>query len=460
MTIEEKAKAYDEVLERVKPLYEWAKKDDSPMWSTYEYLFPQLAESESEDDRIRRALIDGVRQIRCKNGVTQEQMLAYLEKQKEPENISASTMIPSFHEELTEFELVLFNAVLDNNFVGAKGSENALAMTKKVAPELLAIAKKEPDWDRKKCFVCQEYEKGFKQGHLEGCTAGYNKAMKEVDEQKEPHFTKRNALFDKCVENCNPEVMKKVSDEIDEMLQKEQKPAECNANDKAFIKDCAHILDENGYAASAERLLSMFPIKPAEWSEGDKKLIDGVINSLCCYQNTLSDYQKEIVGEEIRKLKSLKPQPKQEWSEEEKDKLNSIERIIVNANAHGNYLIGDKEAIDLQHFIRSIVKPTTNLAEWNEEDRLHYTNVLEALKYVKGCKFDYDKIEAVKSDIAWFKSLRNRQIPSDNWKPSDEQMRCLKIACENRREKHNASVNGDDVFLGLASLYNLLKKLM
>jgi hypothetical protein len=43
-------------------------------------LIPELAES--EDEKVRKALIDGIRQIRCKNGVTQEQMLAWLEKQK------------------------------------------------------------------------------------------------------------------------------------------------------------------------------------------------------------------------------------------------------------------------------------------------------------------------------------------------------------------------------------------
>jgi len=42
-------------------------------------LIPELAES--EDERVRKALIDGIRQIRCKNSVTQEQMLAWLEKQ-------------------------------------------------------------------------------------------------------------------------------------------------------------------------------------------------------------------------------------------------------------------------------------------------------------------------------------------------------------------------------------------
>lgn len=84
-------------------------------------LIPELAES--EDERVRKALIDGIRQIRCKNGVTQEQMLAWLEKQKE---------------------------------------------------------QKHPDG----CFTCDEYKKGYEEGRRNGFTAGYNKAMKEV-EQKE-----------------------------------------------------------------------------------------------------------------------------------------------------------------------------------------------------------------------------------------------------------------------------------
>lgn len=89
MTTEEKAKAYDEVLERVKPLYEWAKKDDSPMWSTYEYLFPQLAES--EDERVRKTLIEALKTARTVGELkfilpepTREECIAYLEKQKEP----------------------------------------------------------------------------------------------------------------------------------------------------------------------------------------------------------------------------------------------------------------------------------------------------------------------------------------------------------------------------------------
>lgn len=42
-----------------------------------------------------------------------------------------------------------------------------------------------------------------------------------LEKQKEHHYTKRNALFDKCVENCDPETMKEVSDKVDEMLENE-----------------------------------------------------------------------------------------------------------------------------------------------------------------------------------------------------------------------------------------------
>lgn len=103
-----------------------------------------------------------------------------------------------------------------------------------------------------------------------------------------------------------------------------------------------------------------------------------------------------------------------------------------------------------------ISKDTTSVkpAEWSEEDRLHYANVLEALEYVKGCKSDYDKIEAVKSDIAWLKLLRNR-VGKDSlqphWKPSEEQMGALSWMLENAR--------GNIDFDPLKELYEQLKKL-
>lgn len=77
-------------------------------------------------------------------------------------------------EEMTEFELFLFNAVLDNSFVGAKGNENALEMTKKIAPELLALAKKEL------CNGCN--------ASLEGYIKGQQDAKRQYDESVAYHF--------------------------------------------------------------------------------------------------------------------------------------------------------------------------------------------------------------------------------------------------------------------------------
>ena len=31
--------------------------------------------------------------------------------------------------------------------------------------------------------MCKEYEKGFNQGYTDGCSSGYNKAMKEIEQK-------------------------------------------------------------------------------------------------------------------------------------------------------------------------------------------------------------------------------------------------------------------------------------
>jgi len=70
----------EEAIERIKARFDkWAL--DNEDMKAIQTLIPELREN--EDERIRKALIEGVRQIRCKNGITQEQMVAYLEKQKE-----------------------------------------------------------------------------------------------------------------------------------------------------------------------------------------------------------------------------------------------------------------------------------------------------------------------------------------------------------------------------------------
>ena len=79
MTQEEKAKAYDEAIKRAKQLYV----DGMPQISrnTTEYIFPEL--KESEDERIRKALIRFHKSTIDVDGIKGKDIIAWLERQGE-----------------------------------------------------------------------------------------------------------------------------------------------------------------------------------------------------------------------------------------------------------------------------------------------------------------------------------------------------------------------------------------
>jgi len=83
MTQEEKAKAYDEALERAKKLHEDC--DGKPVLGWYEYIFPELAES--EDEKIRKWLIGLLSELQYHLCGDEREMgnkaLAWVEKQCE-----------------------------------------------------------------------------------------------------------------------------------------------------------------------------------------------------------------------------------------------------------------------------------------------------------------------------------------------------------------------------------------
>ena len=90
MTKEEKAKAYDEALERAKELYNDAitlqlEQDIKD----YEYIFPELAEN--RDEKIRKALIRFHKSTIDVDGIKGEDIIAWLEKQGEQKSIDNLT---------------------------------------------------------------------------------------------------------------------------------------------------------------------------------------------------------------------------------------------------------------------------------------------------------------------------------------------------------------------------------
>ena len=94
------------------------------------------------------------------------------------------------------------------------------------------------------------------------------------------------------------------------------------------------------------------------WSEEDEKISSAIIKRLKGSDALSVDLQRAICWIDYVKDRVL-PQPKQEWSEEDKRKIDRIYSILrqaadTHAFSTSCRLIGDKECIELQDFLKSI----------------------------------------------------------------------------------------------------------
>lgn len=96
LSIEEKAKRYDEAIEKAEKWHNAPNIDKIPTFGNkiIEDIFPEL--KMSEDERIRKATIEFVRQnnsFNCTLGISKEQVIAWIEKQGELKPIERDTEI-------------------------------------------------------------------------------------------------------------------------------------------------------------------------------------------------------------------------------------------------------------------------------------------------------------------------------------------------------------------------------
>ena len=98
--------------------------------------------------------------------------------------------------------------------------------------------------------------------------------------------------------------------------------------DEEFIRGCANILIANDFAISAERLLSMFPSKPAEWSKEDETRCT---NAIILLQTPIlrNVYRQDEIEKAVGWLRDLRPQPHWKPSEEQ---MKALKRTILLAN--------------------------------------------------------------------------------------------------------------------------------
>jgi polyhydroxyalkanoate synthesis regulator phasin len=163
--------------------------------------------------------------------------------------------------------------------------------------------------------------------------------------------------------------------------------------------------------------------KPADISDlrDWKFIVDAVLTEHEGIGQYLDKPETERIAKKLQGRFSLPQSKSVEWSEEDKLWLSEVYFAIDHSMYSEIERQAMKKYIDYLRY-QSQPKP----AEWSEEDKLHYANILEALEYVKGCKSDYDKIEALKSDIAWLKSRRYQ--PKQEWSEEDEKIRKALVA--------------------------------
>ena len=328
MNIEEKARAYDEALERARRIKngegDWRYSDLIEIGPALTEIFPELRES--EDERIRKELIDFI-QWSEDRGMTRHdfhqakrpsEWIAWLEKQK------YDRMKPVYDNQ-DSFESALGKAWKDYNDSGARTVDGC-----------------------EDNYVECAHAKGFREGYLFGLEKQKNKMNAEEHETVKVNINGIRGLFPPVGDGKYIDEYV-APDKTAEEKQKEQKPA-----DEQFpplegldaIK--AKYYDDgfkNGFDEGVES------VKPVEWSEEDADILNCCISSIeeakenrYAYNETDGDtsYDREIAW-----LKSLRPSWKP--SEEQMDALNAL-------NCHGDlsYVGQQNQLISLYNDLKKL----------------------------------------------------------------------------------------------------------
>ena len=436
-------------------------------------LVPELRES--DDEKIRKALIDGVRQIRCKNGITQEQMISYLEKQKAKERLDR--MAPIYNDK--------------------ESFESALEKAWKYYNESSSRKVDSFEDDYIECV----FSKGFREGFL------YKEKQKEQNaaNNEEVEFTEfERSVYDLCpvlsIEEAKGtasdllELAKKILLKTGKVVlasnypegcsfedgfhlgysegfnaMKEQKPAEWNPTKEQVIalSWAANGMMENSLSASEmrEELRSLYndlkskSIQSAEWSDTDNIGWDEAFACVTRAEKAAKneeELQNAVTAEKWLKeikFKYYVHPVKQEWNENDEKILDNLIRFYSREDGASAWRWSDGTITygDVVNFLKSLrLQPKQ---EWSEEDEAMLNNLLYLMR-------ENNSIESWEGCYEWLKSFRPPEYCEncklkrsvESWKPTNEQMDALKHC------GFGCYVYGDGP--ALRSLYNDLKKLM
>lgn len=217
---------------------------------------------------------------------------------------------------------------------------------------------------------------------------------------------------------------------------------------------------------AAHRLLGEYveqEQKPAEWSEEDEKMLHIILTDINYAQKNYSTSRLTPYDKKVSWLKTLSLNLKKsnedvaklcsnEWSDKDKNVFNLALNLIKHSNdCHG--LLDKELAVKWFAELPSRFVPQLK-QEWNEEDENKIKDIIDYLE----CWNDFDHgsesfeecRKRMEGNIQFMKSLR----PS--WKPSEEQMDILDKVYHYLWADRNATADMQD---GLGDLIDELKKL-
>ena len=133
------------------------------------------------------------------------------------------------------------------------------------------------------------------------------------------------------------------------------------------------------------------------------------------------------------------------WSEEDENTIKVLMNIIKKSEIIDSIIYTDSLKEKLYDWLKSL-RPQPK-QEWSEEDEKKMESIIGSIRFNS---YMHNSLAPIyEGDICWLKSLKDRVQPKTTWKPSEEQMDAL----------NSARWNGPFKIEILDSLYNDLKKL-
>lgn len=397
MTAEEKAKAYDEALKRIKGFYQNYDNISNlvDVKRELEAIFPQLCES--EDEKTRKRLIDFISNIKR---ISESERTSWAIRKDDAEMCDAFLSYLEKQKEQPKEELVYRLNGLMQEYI-KEGKDEAEKEHRFKCYQLF--------WDS---LEDTSYFEQKEQNSIEN-------VIKSITKNKESaiKFLKSAGIMDD-------------NGELTEMYRSEQKPSDWNYNDRIQYDSIKSGIEAFASTYSFNIESKLFPQLTKEQQQLWREEIE---------QAVIAGGEDGI---ELSRDNRYKENKTTEWNEKDESFYDSIMCEVVKEGMHptpaqANWLKSLPERFNLQP-----------KQEWSEEDELFLGVCKNALsKYERSDKWDANIISK------WLETRLKSLRPQPHWKPSEEQMMALADTLEDMPEHYKPKCT-------LESLKRDLEKLM